>query len=140
MRSLIHSIIPAVILALVGCGSSELHTLDGRVVLQDASEFVFSDDVLELRLEANPLQRAFGHIESDGSFHIETLDAGKIANGVRDGVYEARIVLSDDNPQHGKLASKAIDRKFTRFETSGLRVQVPSKDVVLHVSARSCVK
>ena len=136
MRSIIHTLIPAVIVAIAGCGSSELHTLDGRVALQDASGFMFAGDALELRLEGNPLQRAFGHIEPNGSFHIETLDAGKIASGVKPGVYEARIVLADDDPQHVKLASQVIHRKFTRFEASGLKVRVPSEDVILQVSAR----
>ena len=136
MRSWILSLIPVVISALVGCGSSELHTLQGSVALQDSSEFKFAGDVLELQLEGNPLQRAFGEIEAGGSFHIETLDKGKIASGIRPGVYQARIVLCDDDPQHVKLASRAIDRKFTRFESSGLKVRVPSRDVILQVSAK----
>lgn len=136
MRPLLRLLISAVIVALAGCGSSELYTLEGNVAFQDASDFRFSGDVLELRLKGNPLQRAFAQIEPDGAFRIETLEDGKVASGAKPGVYEARIVISDDDPQHVKLASKAIHRKFTRFETSGLTIEVPSPHVVLRIAAR----
>lgn len=136
MRSLIYIALFAVVTASVGCGESEFRAQGGKVVVQHPADFAFSGDVLELRLESDPLQRAFAEIKPDGTFDIESIHEGAISAGLRPGVYRARLVFSDDDPEHTKRASKVIHRKFTRFETSGLRIQVPSQDAVLSVSGK----
>jgi hypothetical protein len=136
MRSSFFGLLVSMCVCGAGCSRSELASLEGKIVVQGASSFSFAGDVLELRLEGDTLQRAFGEIKPDGTFELETLDDGSVKRGLKPGAYQARVVFSDDDPKHPVEASKAIHRKYTRFETSGLKIEVPSEDVTLKVSAK----
>ncbi len=108
--------------------------MTGQVVYRGPQEFVFAGDVLELRLQSDPNVHAFAEIQPDGAFEIDSLVEGEIARGAKPGTYEARIVVSDDDAQHKVQASKAIPKKYLSFETSGLKVEVPSANVKLEIS------
>ncbi len=120
-------------LFVFGCSSGELQPLEGRVLLKEGT-FPFSGDTIELRSETDSSSHAFGEIKSDGTFTIESLQAGNVVHGASPGAYAARIVISDDDYDHKKLAVKSIHKKYLQFETSGWRVQVPTKGLTLEIS------
>ena len=122
-----------VVVATVGCSPQGLQSLDGKVLYQ-GGEFVFAGDTIELRSSADASLHAFGEIKPDGTFKVDTLEDGKVVVGAKLGKYEARIVISDDDYDHKKLAAKSINKKYLRFETSGLNVTVPSSGVKLTIS------
>ncbi len=60
-------------ISLGGCSSSDLAPLQGRVILSEDSNFAFQGDVIELKLQSDPAQLAYGEIQPDGSFTVESL-------------------------------------------------------------------
>jgi hypothetical protein len=90
---------------------------------------------VEAALEGDPTVRAAGTIEPDGTFALETLQAGVIRKGAVPGTYKVRVILSDDDPAARKKAAKAVHPKALQFETSGLTFQVPAADEVRLVLA-----
>ena len=121
-------------MSLLGCSPQGLQSLEGKVELQGGESFAFAGDSVELRSATDASLHAFGEIKPDGTFKIDTLDNGNIVTGAKPGHYEARIVISDDDYEHKKLASKSINKKFLNFETSGLKVTVPSSGLTLKIS------
>lgn len=122
------------IVLLAGCSPQGLQSLEGQLVFQDGGSFEFSGDTIELRSQADSKKLAFGEIKPDGKFKIDSLVNGSVVQGTAPGVYSARIVISDDDYEHKKLAAKSINKKYLRFETSGLNVTVPSTGVTLQIS------
>lgn len=119
---------------LAGCSPQGLQSLEGQLVLQDGRSFEFSGDTIELRSQADSKQLAFGEIKADGKFKIDSLVNSSVVQGAAPCVYSARIVISDDDYEHKKLAAKSINKKYFSFETSGLSVTVPSTGVTLQIS------
>ena len=119
---------------LAGCGPQGLQPLEGQLVFQDGISFEFSGDTIELRSQADSKQLAFGEIKADGKFKIDSLVNSSVVQGTTPGVYSARIVISDDDYEHKKLAAKSIPKKYFQFETSGLSVTVPSTGITLQIS------
>ncbi len=123
-----------VLLALAtGCNGGQPNAT-GHVTLPEGSAFVFAGDTLELRAKQDLQQIAFGQLNPDGSFRIESLVDGKLVRGAREGIYQARIVIADDDYTHKAQAAKVIPKKYFSFETSGLTVQLPSTDIQLKLS------
>ena len=119
---------------LVGCGPTSQPAASGRVVLPSAGTFSFAGDSVELRSKDKPTQLAFGQIQPDGSFKVESLVDGKIVPGAPPGKYQARLVIADDDYAHKSQAAKAIPKKYFNFDTSTLLVDVPSQDIQLNIS------
>lgn len=128
------SVLLVVAVGIAGCNQKGLQSLDGKVVYQGGESFSFVGDTIELRSSADASVHAFGEIKPDGTFKIDTLDDGDFASGAKPGSYEARIVISDDDYEHKKLAAKSINKKYLSFETSGLSVTVPSSGATLTIS------
>lgn len=124
----------ALVAMLTGCGPAAQPSATGRVVLNPASVVDLAGDTVELRSQENPLQVAFGQIQPDGSFKIESLIDGKVVNGAPAGTYQARLVISSDDYAHMKAAAKAIPKKFFNFDTSTLLVEVPNQDIQLNIT------
>ncbi len=61
---------------------------------------------------------------------------GKLVSGVQPGVYQARVVIADDEIDHKKLASKVLPKRYLNFDQSGWTIQVPSNDVRLELQTR----
>jgi hypothetical protein len=81
--------------------------------------------------------RVSGLINQDGRFSLETLQAGSLLQGAQEGRYQARIILSDDDPDLRRRAAKALAPRFLQFQTSGLSFQVPTpEDVTLQLAPR----
>jgi hypothetical protein len=92
---------------------------------------------VEAALESDPTVRAAGTIEPDGTFRLETLQAGEVRKGAVAGTYKVRLILTDDDPAARKRAAKAVHPRALKFETSGLALQVPAAgDVTLELAAR----
>ena len=119
---------------LEGCSQKGLQSLEGQVVFKDGGAFEFAGDSIELRSQSDSSLSAFGEIKPDGKFKIDSLTEGKLVPGTKAGVYSARIVISDDDYEHKKLAAKAINKKYLSFETSGLSVTVPASGLTLTIS------
>ncbi len=62
-------------------------------------------------------------------FELKAWWTGKLVRGAREGIYQARIVIADDDYTHKAQAAKVIPKKYFSFETSGLTVQLPSTDI-----------
>jgi hypothetical protein len=116
-------------LSLFGCSESNLQPLAGKIKYVGDSGFAFSGDVVELRSQSDPTSNAYGEIQPDGSFEVDSLEKGKIVKGAKPGKYAVRLVIADDDYDHKKLASKAINKKYFSFDTSGLEVDVPATNV-----------
>ena len=91
-------------------------------------------DYLEAALVSDPKVRASGEIQPDGRFKLDTLHAGAILSGAREGSYEVRIILTDDHREHPRQAAVVAPR-FLDFKTSGLLIDVPTRgDITVAVS------
>lgn len=114
------------LLATMGCGQSSLSPIEGKVILDANAPFSFAGDTLEIRSQTDPASIAYAEIQADGTFRVESLKQGKIVQGAEPGRYQARIVISTDDPKHKDYALKAIPKKYLKFETSELLVEAPS--------------
>ena len=125
--------------ALAGCGPGgpKTHPVSGRVTVPDGDVAALAGSTVEAALDSDPTVRAAGTIEADGSFKLETLQAGVVRKGAISGTYKVRVVLADDDPATRKKAARAVSPKALKFETSGLTLQVPPPgEVQLELAAR----
>ena len=122
---------PLLLLA-TGCGSSgpATHPVRGQIQLGSGDAALLAGHSVEVALETDPTIRAYGEIREDGSFALETLQAGELQTGALEGKYLARIVLSDDDPVQSRRVAAAIDTRALDFKTSGLSIQVPATGAV----------
>lgn len=132
------AIIMPILAVNVGCGQrgEKVHTTRGIIDLTDGDVAVLEGSHVELALKSDTNQRASGSIGSDGSFTLETIHAGAVLKGVREGIYHARIVLADDDRAAHKRAKEAVSRRFLDFKTSGWSVRVPSDGTVTLIASK----
>lgn len=125
---------------LLGCGVAppRTHPIKGRVVLAGRDPLQLAGGHVEAVLADDHRIQAMGEIQPDGSFTLETVYNGETLEGAREGEYQARIVLSDeDKGARRRRNGPALARRFSQFKTSGLRFQVPTdREIVLKVSPR----
>lgn len=126
------------VVVFVGCEKAGVKTfpVEGKVELSGSDPNILSGHVIEAVSEANPEVRAYGSIEPDGSFRMETLHAGKIIDGAQEGKYQVRVVLGDDDPELRRQAAQRINPRHLDFATSGVSLQVPASNVVLRLDAK----
>lgn len=106
-------------LLLPGCGTTDrLWPVAGTVAFADGRPL--AGGVIELKPVANVGRSARGAVGADGRFSLDT--AGR--RGVGAGRYRVAIVpqLVVGHAPHGP----GVAPRFTRFETSGLEVEIPS--------------
>jgi hypothetical protein len=126
-------------LMTLGCGRDgpETHPVSGRVVLTGGDAGQLAGHHVEAVLESDPAVRASGVIGPDGTFALETLDAGAVRKGARAGRYRARVVPAEENEDGKKLRKPPVAARHLKFETSGLSFSVPAtEEVKLVVSPR----
>lgn len=124
---------------LAGCGANgpAMYSVVGQIRLTDGDARLLAGHSVEAALESDPLVRAYGEIQEDGSFALETFRAGAVRKGTVQGKFRARIVLSDDNPERRRLAAEAIHSRFRDFDGSGLTFESPAAErVTLTLSRR----
>jgi hypothetical protein len=60
-----------------------------------------------------------------------------VKQGLAEGTYKARIILSDEDFESRKKAAVAIAKRYQNFDTSGLTISVPSSsDVVFLITKK----
>jgi hypothetical protein len=126
-------------LSLTGCGPDgpTMYTVSGKLDLTGGDVGLLAGSTVEIKSDSEPSVRAAGEIRADGRFQLESLHSGVMRRGAMSGSYRVRIVLADDDAAARKRAAKAIDRKYLKFDTSDLTLQVPATDdVVLKLAAR----
>jgi hypothetical protein len=131
--------IPTVLLLACGCGQDGPRTypVGGRVELKGGDVTHLAGSAVEVSLASDRTARAYGQIEPDGRFRLESLQAGEVRRGVPEGNYVARILPNDEDGPSRQRATRALSPRYLRFETSGLTLQVPTnEDVTLRVAAR----
>jgi hypothetical protein len=130
-------LLPLLVLVLVGCGTGvKLHPVTGQVTFADGEVATLAGHHVEVALIEQPTQRANGIIRPDGSFVLETLDAGTFRQGAQAGTYQVRILLADEDDQGNHLPRPPLARRYFSFAESGLSLTVPSGAVTLTVSKR----
>lgn len=126
-------------LSVQGCGPAGPRTypVRGQVELVSGDIAALAGSTVEAALATDTSVRASGVIHPDGRFTLETLHAGVILRGAREGNYVARIIPADDDPAIQRRALKVIPPRFRRFDTSDLSFSVPAAaEVIFRVSAR----
>jgi len=126
-------------LCVVGCGTKgpQTYPVRGKVELVGGDVSVLAGSHVEAALTSDPTIRASGTIQSDGSFALETIHAGDLLIGAREGRYAVRLVLSDDDREVRRRAAKSVAKRYLDFNASGLTFDVPaSKELVLSVTPR----
>jgi hypothetical protein len=129
----------AVLVLLAGCGPGgpKMYPVKGKVVLakpETLKRLVGTSVELQSTTEANT--RAYGEIQPDGTFTLSTYREGKSRQGAMEGTHKARILidLGDSDDEGASKRCSPIPLKYTRFETSGWQIQVPTdSEVVLKV-------
>ena len=116
----------------LGCGPAgpKTYPVNGRVELTQGDGAVLAGTNIEVSLESDPTVRASGVIDENGRFTLETLHGGKIWKGAVEGSYQVRLILSDDDKEARRKAAQAISPKALKFESSGLKIQVPANGEV----------
>jgi hypothetical protein len=107
-------------LALTGCGSGQ-YPARGKVTLEDGTPLTRGMVVFE---SADGKQGARGMIQADGSYEMSTAAPG---DGVRPGRYRVLVSALDMADVPDELKALPFDVKYTRFQTSGLEVEVKSE-------------
>jgi predicted small lipoprotein YifL len=132
-------LLPALALALAGCGASgpKTHPVAGRIDLPGGDVTALAGSTVEVALASDPSVRGFGEIRPDGTFTLQSLRGGELKPGVPEGKYAARVIPNDEDAAARKKAAKAVAPRFLKFETSGLAVQVPpAGEVALPLAAK----
>jgi hypothetical protein len=128
----------AAALTMAGCGGEtppKTYPVQGRVVLSAGSIEQLAGGSIEFRLESDPTIRAFGAIQDDGTFSLNTLFRSMELSGAPEGNYRARVVLQGDDDQAVKRLS--FDPSFLNFETANLNFALPGTgDVVVKLLPR----
>jgi hypothetical protein len=127
------------LLAASGCGrlKTRPHEINGQVELTDGDVRQLTGGHVEAILVSDPRVQATGEISDDGSFSLQTVRNGELVNGVRDGEYLVRIVLSDEDSGYRLRRGAVLAHRYTQFKTSGLSIKAPPDGpVIVRVSSR----
>jgi hypothetical protein len=136
MRSVAVVALAAGLVTIIGCGvvtQPRIYEVKGKVELVGGDVRQLAGGHVEAVLPSDRRVTATGEIREDGSFTLQTYHAGQTLEGVQQGTYEARIVLTDEDSGHKLRRGPVLAPRFSKF-TSGLTINVPSDDVVLKVT------
>jgi hypothetical protein len=121
-----------ILFAIAGCSESgpETHRVTGQLRLAEQEATFLAGHTVEAALATDPLVRAYGEIQDDGSFALETYRDGVVHKGALGGKYLVRVVLSDDDAERRRQAAQAIDPRFFDFNASGWTIDAPTDEIV----------
>lgn len=112
------------VIAVAGCGRSDLYPVRGRVAFADGSPLPTGRVVVRY----GDGKASWGSIQPDGSFSVGTL---KQSDGMRAGTY--RVAVKDayvEVLRNGETVSEPlVHKRFADPATSGLEFTVPEKTV-----------
>lgn len=130
--------VAAAVAVLAGCGPGgpKTYPVSGKVVTTKAEDLKrLAGQAIELQSMTEPNTRGFGQIQADGSFTISTYRLGVALRGAIEGTHRARIAPTANDNDDGRARQRPVDRKYTRFDTSGWEITVPTDgEVILRVS------
>lgn len=131
-------VLATAVAALAGCGSSgpKTYPVNGKVVPAKPEDLTRLQGLgIELQSTAEPTTRAFGQLKADGSFTVTTYRLGETPPGAIEGTHKARLQIEVGEDEPNRVRKKiAIDKKYTRFETSPWQITVPTTgEVVLQL-------
>jgi len=109
----------ALLVGTAGCSGGR-HPVTGKVVFDDGSPLEEGSVAMEMR-EGNKPIMARGTIEHDGTFQMGTEKPG---DGAKPGKYRVLVVPQTLTEREAATMPPVIDKKFERFETSGLEFEV----------------
>lgn len=118
-----------------GCDSGpKTHPVKGKVVFEGGDVKRLAEGTVVFRSVSQPDLFAYGEIQEDGSFTMATKQTGvKEKPGAVEGEHQVKINLPEGDPEEG--VRPIIARQFLDFETSKLRVKVPSEgEITLKVT------
>ncbi len=124
---------------LTGCADDlpKTYPVSGKLVLANGDVKRLAGHHVEASLESEPTVRASGIIGPDGGFTLETLHAGVILKGAREGKYQVRIVKADEDDEGRKLKKPPIAARYFQFQGSPLSFEVPTAgDVSLELRTK----
>jgi hypothetical protein len=112
-----------------GCGSGK-YPVRGKVTLEDGTPLTRGMVVFE---SLDGTQGARGMIQPDGRYELSSASAG---DGVRPGRYRVLVSALDLTDVPDEQKTLPFDVKYTRFQTSGLEVEVKARknDVPIELS------
>ena len=110
----------ALLLALTGCGNG-LYPVRGTVTYDDGSPVSQGMVVFE---NADGTTMARGQIQSDGSYQLSTQSPN---DGLKPGRYKVLVNPLDMSDVPDEQKKLPFDVKFTRFQTSGIEVDVKAE-------------
>ena len=127
------------LLGVLGCvqDGPVTHPVAGKVELAGGDVKQLAGSHIEAALVSDPAIRASGVIGEAGGFTLETIHAGVILKGAREGKYQVRIIPEDDDRATQRRQRAALAGRYLQFKTSGLSLDVPTgSEVTLTVSPR----
>lgn len=107
------------LLGVAGCGGN-LCPVSGRVTFDDGSPLDAGLVVCEARVGDKPVM-ARGGLRPDGTFELGT---DKPGDGARPGKYRVLVMPRGLSAAEASKRPPIIDRKFEKYETSGIEFEV----------------
>lgn len=128
-----------VLCGVAGCGEAgpKTYPVKGKVVLANAEDQKrLEGQGVEFQSTTEPNTRGFGQLQADGSFTLTTYRLGLTAPGAVEGTHKVRLQIDvgDDEADRARRKKWPVAKKYTRFETTGWEVTVPTTgEVILKV-------
>lgn len=129
MSSKWHPLLLLAALAIVsgGCGEKKYVPVSGKLMFEDGSPATGLSgrqvimEKIPVNDEPNPTQQSSGSIDDQGRF---TMGTEALADGVPAGMQ--RVMITEPVASGDDIPPAVIDKKYTKFETSGLQYEVKS--------------
>jgi hypothetical protein len=134
-RSVLLGVLLLAVCGVAGCSNKgpKTYPVSGKVVFEkggNLNKLVGSS--VELQSTTEPNTRGFGQIQPDGSFSISTYRQGDSLPGAMEGTHKARLMIDMGDEDNARPKKKwPIDPKYTRFESSGWEITVPTTGEVI---------
>jgi predicted small lipoprotein YifL len=112
-----------VLFHLAGCGQSgpPTYPVKGRVIFPDGDVKQLAGCIVEFQLQNDHRVRASGEVKEGGDFTLGTYHDGELLQGVIEGMYQARIILTDADDEDGRPHHPPpIHPCYLEFETSNI--------------------
>ncbi len=130
------AVLAGAVVVFLGCGPAgpKTHPVSGRVVTAKAEDLKqLAGQSVEFQSTTEPETRGFGQIQPDGTFTISTYRLGVSLRGAVEGTHKARLMIDmgDEDDGRPRRRKAPVDPKYTRFESSGWEVTVPTNGEVI---------
>ncbi len=111
------------------------YPISGKVLMPPGADLErLAGNNVEFQSTSEPSTRAFGEIRPDGTFTLTTWREGVSLPGAIEGAHKGRIILEVNDDDDGPRKRLPIDVKYTRFDTPGWQITVPTtEEVILRV-------